>query len=87
MAGRQVKGTLEGFALWAVERYARLTGKKEGSAVTAIVDRWLEAEASYLEGFGITLENYWKVEGIEPESEPVSDQRQGQPASQTKKPN
>lgn len=87
MAGRQVKGTLEGFALWAVERYARLTGKKEGSAVTALVDRWLQADAAYLERLGITLEKYWESEGIEPVEKPPGDRTERQPPAEPKKPN
>lgn len=55
----QAKGTLEGYALWALRRYMECFGKKEGTAVTAIFDRWLEQDAEYLATLGITLEQYW----------------------------
>lgn len=82
MASKQVKGTLEGYALWALQRFMKCFGKKQGTAVTAIFDRWVEADAEYLERLGITLEQYWlelETTGDEPPPKQTK-KRQRKPA-------
>lgn len=79
MASEQVKGTLEGYALWALHRFMKCLGKKEGTAVTAIFDRWLEADAEHLERLGITLQQYWLELEAAGEEPPPSQTKKQQP--------
>jgi hypothetical protein len=64
MAGRQVRTTLSGFALWALDRYQKANGKTEGDALAALFQRWLDIEGpEFLQRFGISHEAYGRAQG------------------------
>jgi len=59
MAGRQVRVTLTGYTLWALDRYGEANGFAEGPALAAIMQRWLENEdKEFLARFGISLQAF-----------------------------
>jgi hypothetical protein len=59
MAARQVRATLRGYALWALDKYKQANGIAEGPALAAIVQRWLDAEdEESLARFGISLQAF-----------------------------
>lgn len=63
MASKQIKGTVEGYSLWAFEQFAEVTGRKEATALAWIVDNWTELDKSRLAEMGITLETYRQEQG------------------------
>lgn len=66
MASRQIRATLQGFPLWAVEKYARENGMRESTALAAIVQRWLDTEdQGLLSRNGITRQAFKGAEIVQ----------------------
>lgn len=63
--GTRISGNLEGHALWAFERYCRITGKSVGSALNTIIERWTEHD-DLAKAQSLTLDDYRReTEGAE----------------------
>jgi hypothetical protein len=55
--GERICGSLEGYALWAFEKYSRITGKSSGAALSTIIERWAEHDGMAKEQ-KLTLDDY-----------------------------
>lgn len=64
MASKQLKGTVEGFTLWAFERFRAEMEWKEASALKWVLDKWVELDAERLRTLGIDLPAFRKEHGV-----------------------
>jgi hypothetical protein len=55
---RRVQPTVAGYTAWALERLARKKRQSLGEVASYALDRWVDDNADFLGGFGISLENF-----------------------------
>lgn len=58
---RRITATLEGYTLWAFERYREVTGKSPAKALDAFIDRLLERDPEFARTYGLTLDDYHRA--------------------------